>query len=430
MKRLRNLRKWIIFGCLALAGLGFAGVKYLNAWNNRVTPERLAMGREIFEHKWETGDSMSAEGDGLGPVFNEQSCVACHFQGGVGGGGPNEFNVLAFETLPTARQPELFGGVIHAQATQAEWLEESKHVQRLFPVVKGGVRIVDGCQTQEADFNPVVYSNINTTALFGAGLIDAIPDRAISGNGVSRTINGVNRSLDGDFKSTPVGRARLATNSRIGKFGWKGQFGTLEDFVAAACAVELGLTNPHRAQVKPKQFVADEEAKLDLDNEQFRSLVCFVAELPRPVEILPDDPKQRQRAIHGKKLFSKIGCCDCHTPNIGGVEGVYSDFRLYVVDDYERPMPKDIKIPESHPKPGEWKTPPLWGVADSAPYFHDGSAKDLMHAIMRHDGQAVLVRNNFENLNWKDQKAVVAFLETLRAPRVSKKPAQENLAAN
>ena len=43
-------------------------------------------GLTLFEHDWKPGDSL-AGGDGLGPVFNERSCVACHFQGGVGGGG-------------------------------------------------------------------------------------------------------------------------------------------------------------------------------------------------------------------------------------------------------------------------------------------------------------------------------------------------------
>ena len=43
-------------------------------------------GLTLFEHEWKPGDPL-AKGDGLGPVFNERSCVACHFQGGVGGGG-------------------------------------------------------------------------------------------------------------------------------------------------------------------------------------------------------------------------------------------------------------------------------------------------------------------------------------------------------
>jgi hypothetical protein len=57
-------------------------------------------GLQLFEHEWEPDDPQ-AGGDGLGPVFNAKSCVACHFQGGVGGGGDNAHNVTAFEAFPT-----------------------------------------------------------------------------------------------------------------------------------------------------------------------------------------------------------------------------------------------------------------------------------------------------------------------------------------
>src|SRR4051794_33327804 len=55
--------------------------------------DRVAVGREIFGREWLPGDSRSHGGDGLGPVFNDSSCVACHNQGGTGGGGPSGKNV-------------------------------------------------------------------------------------------------------------------------------------------------------------------------------------------------------------------------------------------------------------------------------------------------------------------------------------------------
>ncbi|MGH7199316.1 MAG: di-heme oxidoredictase family protein, partial [Planctomycetaceae bacterium] len=50
-------------------------------------------GAEIFAREWMPDDPRSHGGDGLGPVFNDTSCIACHNQGGVGGGGPNSKNV-------------------------------------------------------------------------------------------------------------------------------------------------------------------------------------------------------------------------------------------------------------------------------------------------------------------------------------------------
>jgi CxxC motif-containing protein (DUF1111 family) len=55
--------------------------------------ESLAQGKELFTHEWVAGDRLSHAGDGLGPVYNAQSCAACHRLGGIGGAGSNETNV-------------------------------------------------------------------------------------------------------------------------------------------------------------------------------------------------------------------------------------------------------------------------------------------------------------------------------------------------
>jgi CxxC motif-containing protein (DUF1111 family) len=65
----------------------------------------------------------------------------------------------------------------------------------------------------------------------------------------------------------------------------------------------------------------------------------------------------------------------------------------------------------------EWKTPPLWGVADSAPYLHDGRAETLEEAILAHAGEARDVTANYKALSPTEQVQVIAFLKTLRAPK-------------
>jgi CxxC motif-containing protein (DUF1111 family) len=64
----------------------------------------------------------------------------------------------------------------------------------------------------------------------------------------------------------------------------------------------------------------------------------------------------------------------------------------------------------------EWRTPPLWGVADSAPYLHDGRAKNLHQAIAMHGGEATDSRDQFGLLPGSDRESVIAFMMTLRAP--------------
>jgi CxxC motif-containing protein (DUF1111 family) len=47
----------------------------------------IAQGRELFTHQCVPHDVRSRGGDGLGPVYNERSCLGCHHQGPSGAGG-------------------------------------------------------------------------------------------------------------------------------------------------------------------------------------------------------------------------------------------------------------------------------------------------------------------------------------------------------
>ncbi len=94
------------------------------------------------------------------------------------------------------------------------------------------------------------------------------------------------------------GRPRVLPDGRVGKFGWKAQFASLEDFVAAACANEIGLGNPKMTQAVPIGHNYP-DVPADLDREQFRDLVAFVDTLARPVEIAPKDPAEADLVAPG-----------------------------------------------------------------------------------------------------------------------------------
>jgi CxxC motif-containing protein (DUF1111 family) len=384
--------------------------------------ELKKMGMDLFGHEWEPNDSL-AKGDGLGPVFNARSCVACHSQGGMGGGGDNSHNVTAFEAFPTKDRPEVKGGLIHRFATETQFREGGKELQELFPIIpKVTLQISSGCQIEVRDFNPVHTKSVNSTALFGAGWIDQISEKTIRHQSAKTSAAVVYKEFCGDFSMVNPGRPRILPDGRLGKFGWKAQFATLEEFVAAACANEIGLGNPRMPQARSMACRSDESVEDDLSPGQFSALVSFVNTLPRPIEVLPDNLEQKERAGRGRQLFGQIGCAVCHIPDMGGVQGVYSDFLLHRVQDqdtnsggYDDVSP--VPFPEDHPLPDEWKTPALWGVADSAPYLHDGSCPTLEEAVLKHDGDAKNVLFNYKHLSSEERAAVIAFLKTLRAPK-------------
>jgi CxxC motif-containing protein (DUF1111 family) len=400
-------------------------------WGPYASAADRAAGQELFEHEWQPKDPL-AGGDGLGPVFNARSCVACHFQGGIGGGGNNQHNVHTYEVQPTARDPQLHIGVLHAAAIDSSYKETQNQLRQQYPIIKGSTRTQgdEHCRYTITipDFDPLHFDTVNTTALFGDGWIDRISPKAIRAHWMSRAVSGVVKEFSLQFDAVVAsGRPRVLPDGRIGKFGWKAQFATLQEFVAAACANELGLSNPLMDQPKPlgkSDYPASPTP--DLNKKQFAQLVAFVDTLPRPVEITPSDPTAKAKAQRGKEVFNTVGCALCHVPDLGGVKGVYSDFLLHSLDNpgpngnggsYDRQEnPQKKPLPEDHPRSDEWKTPPLWGVADSAPYFHDGGSTTLLHAVLRHGGDARPVTEAFKKQTKQDQEALIAFLETLKAP--------------
>ncbi len=352
----------------------------------------------------------------------------------MGGGGANQHNVVSFELLPTKDRPKLKGGLIHAFAVENKYTEKLGTLKSLFPIIPGSVRIEGNCQVLVHDFDPVRTETVNSTALFGAGWVDRLSGKTIHQLGLRKAVVKVSKELTGEFGGIMPGRPRVLPDGRIGKFGWKAQFASLEDFVAAACANEIGLGNPVMEQAKPIGHDYP-TVPADLDRKQFRNLVAFVNTLARPVELLPENPAELAVATEGKSLFSKIGCASCHTPEIGGLEMVYSDFLLHRLDDrtaggdgYSTKETPQVPLPHEFPLPEEWKTPPLWGVADSAPYFHDGGSRTLESAIARHHGDAETVLETYKGLPNDKQRAIVAFLKTLKAPAEAKPadPTTEN----
>jgi CxxC motif-containing protein (DUF1111 family) len=201
-------------------------------------------------------------------------------------------------------------------------------------------------------------------------------------------------------------------------------------------------TRPARGRQRQKEV-------LDLNEAQVVALTSFVSELPRPTRRIASFEADTVHA--GERQFSNIGCADCHVRDLGSIKGMYSDQLLHdmgeATADVQATTPfvktQDVSmnvriggggggygasmglstmvtrtvtnvIPTRRTM--EWKTPPLWGVRDSDPYFHDGRAPTLRDAIQMHDGEGRRSADEFRALPRKQQDEVVSFLESLTAP--------------
>jgi CxxC motif-containing protein (DUF1111 family) len=430
--------------CVLAAALVFGPVGWrVMSWQRPQSPavdgDLAEAGEALFNHEWQPNDPLSPNGDGLGPVFNARSCAACHHQSGSGGSGAVEHNVTTF-VVQGADGPPLRQGVIHAFATAEVYKEtlalldpslpriSQPTLGQLLPghVIRGKrIRIDRDNEPGLPQLPNVKLSQLNTPALFGIGLIDAIPEQDIIANERQQRLRFA--MAPSDTETVPVGRVARLADGRIGRFGWKAQMASLSDFVQAACANELGLGNPGQRQPVSLAQPDLTPGGLDLTQMQCDQITAFVAALPRPMERAPSSTGTRAHA--GKGIFTKIGCADCHAPSLGSVDGLYSDLLLHRMGmelessnaSYGIPIiptrPKDniAASPSTAPLPDEWRTPPLWGVADSAPYMHDGRAATLEEAIQQHGGQGAGAAQRFQGLNGAEQTQLIAFLKSLRA---------------
>lgn len=449
-----------------------------NAEASKPTIEK-SKGLELFLHQWTEKDELANGGDGLGPLFNGKSCIECHSQGGVGGAGDNTHNAQFLSFLPeeadfTPRGLKGFlgklnrmhpdfvdkdaqfslGVLLHRQSTTPEYaqihevvtapvdrdFDSRVRVRRMLR--KRSINGLDALPLKLVKFHEglqYAMAERNPPQLFGTDLIDT----RIS----ERTLQNIVQTQS---------HSRTGVSGRLaGKFGWRGQMNSLDLFVKGACATEIGLQVTEFHQTKDPLRPDYELKGTDLSGEQVNDLIKFVHALPRPEQIMPENEEDREFAIQGKAFFNKVGCAECHVENVDQVSAVYSDFLLHDMGtQFEDPIPAEPRTetilqenmdvitsyhgmvrrpvttqlvrelglePEQH---REFKTPPLWGVADSAPYLHDGRAPSLRAAIEWHGGEAFSSFRRFSLLKDDEQYAVIKFLETLKAPR-SAMPAPE-----
>jgi hypothetical protein len=307
----------------------------------------------------------------------------------------------------------------------------------------------------------LIPSERNTPALFGVGLIDRIPlsvQEAIAAEQAalsSKTADSekpdaspsknLNRRFGGQRQPLPIsGRVARLKDGRVGRFGWKANVATLRDFTLQACSNEIGLEVPGFPRAVPP-WVKDYKAPgLDLSADQCDRLTEFVASLPRPVVLTPETPEQASEITAGWKLFGTMGCAECHRVKLGDVDGIYSDLLLHDMaqslsgsgfygtniefvktKESTEPLPVNRDAPDkpTREKPPafgagarEWRTPPLWGLRDSAPYLHDGRAETIADAIELHDGEGSASAQAFEKLTPRERMQLEMFLQSLAAP--------------
>jgi CxxC motif-containing protein (DUF1111 family) len=267
--------------------------------------------------------------------------------------------------------------------------------------------------------------------LFGAGLIEAIPDSVIVSNaavpntdGITGTVAYVTDLVDG--------------KQHAGRFGWKAQYATLLSFVADAANNELGRTsriesaghapdgnvslyNTYNTLADPNDTTnANGKADIDRDSDYIRLL--------GPAPTLP----LTANAIAGQTLFHQISCDECHTPTLTTSSAFVpvsdlasvTNLSYAALSSKSVPLYSDLAlhnmgslndgIAQGAASTNQMMTAPLWGLRFKIPYLHDGRATNSVDgAIRAHAGDAAAAATRYSNLSTNQQQQVVQFLNSL-----------------
>jgi CxxC motif-containing protein (DUF1111 family) len=346
--------------------------------------DRFRRGRAVF-------DSVFTPESGLGPLFNAAACGECHENPVAGGNGDEvEVHATAFHVDglcdPLAEEG---GPVIQQHAT---------------PALKAALGIDQEPVPQDATGRGLRTS----PAIFGRGLLDAVPDSELLSYS-----DPDDRNHDGIS-----GRVNRFVDGRIGRFGRKAFVPTLREFNAGAFVIEQGVTNPTvpteesiggapiPAGVDPVSDPEINQEALDLANDFLRFLAP-----PSPMPM-------GKGAGTGRDLFSHVGCASCHLPTLRtGINPVSAlDRRRFsaYTDLLRHDMGSDLAdICLGLATPSEFRTEPLVGVRFAKHFLHDGRAGSLTRAIELHGGEGAGARDRFKRLTPEQRAALIAFLNSL-----------------
>jgi CxxC motif-containing protein (DUF1111 family) len=276
------------------------------------------------------------------------------------------------------------------------------------PLRARGVRTAQCSARGEAAPAGAVVRRRVTPPLFGVGLIAAIPDDEIL-----RRADPDDRDHDGIS-----GRAQRL-DGHVGRFGWKAQDAELRTAVARAMRDSLGITNPVlRDEVVPQGGALPQSCDAVPDPEdggqRLDALVDFLQMLA-PIAPLP----RTSEGDRGEALFRDLGCAACHVPELASGDSHIAPLRHVPVRLYSDLLLHDLGarladgISQGEASGDEFRTAPLWGVAQRRSFLHDGRAPTLGAAISLHGGEAAGARDRYLALPQPDRKALEAFLESL-----------------
>ncbi|MDR1647911.1 MAG: c-type cytochrome [Zoogloeaceae bacterium] len=402
--------------------------------------DKVRSGRSLVRQTWVISPSLEPRIAGLGPTYNRPACISCHPGNGRGEppetrdepmrsmlvrlsipgkdahGGPlpepvygDQLNEFGIPGVPGEGEAFLLW------ETRRERLSDGETVELRWPKI----------DFRHLAFGPLHEKTMTSARIappiFGLGLLEAVPEADILALAKAQKAAGAgvagkpNRVWDAARKRHVLGR-----------FGLKANQPTVRQQIAGALAGDMGITTelspapncpPAQSACAALNEKHPELSARDLDD---MTLYHYALAVPEPRR--QEEPLVRQ----GRALFAAAGCASCHQPELK--TGAFPDFPLLsgqTIHPYTDLLLHDMgpgladNRPDFKASGQEWRTPPLWGlglvttVNGHTTLLHDGRARNILEAILWHDGEGAQAKEAVRRMSAPEREALLEFLGSL-----------------
>lgn len=406
----------------------------------------FSVGNSFFRNPWVEAPASTSARDGLGPLFNTNSCQGCHVKDGRGH-PPTEdaSSVSLFLRLSVPADPETDADILRIHGLKPSPVYGTQLQTASIPGVKPEAdltvtwtpvnrTLADGTvvelrkpefHIENPNYGPLPEDLLTSPRIapqmIGVGLLEAIPLADLealadpddsNGDGISGKLNQV---------------WNLTTEKTVpGRFGWKAGEPTVEQQSMGAFAGDMGLTStlkPATDCTQDQQCDRYATGGIPEVPDKIANFVTFYAKsLAVPARRDMDKPSVQR----GAKLFNEIGCAGCHTPRFKtGKSPNRPDLSDQLIWPYTDLLLHDMGPAladgrsEFLANGREWRTAPLWGgglvqvVNPQAGFLHDGRARTHEEAILWHGGEAKPAAERYSHMIAADRQALLDFLNSL-----------------
>ena len=391
------------------------------------------LGDAAFERRFVTAD-------GLGPLFINGNCTACHVRDGRGTAplAPTDPVQMLFRLSLPGQDPHGgplpvpgFGDQLQNRAivgTAPEGQLSIRYVEQLRTLADGAtVALRQPSYAIDAPYLPVpagvLLSPRVAPPVFGLGLLEAVAEADVLALADETDANGDGISGRPNYVWDVAAQA-----PRLGRFGWKANQPSLRQQTAAAYNGDMGITTrlfalePAAGQTQAGNQPPN-AAPFDLPEAELANATFYVQTLGVPAR--RDVTNDLVKA--GKALFVSAQCAGCHVPRLrtSPAAGLPPETANQTIYPYTDLLLHDLGPGLADDRPDfratgrEWRTPPLWGIGLSevvnghSTFLHDGRARSLTEAILWHGGEAQPAAEAVSRMSAADRARLLAFLKSL-----------------